>query len=105
GTCWLLQLVTRENDRAQQTAKVLLACIGASLNGVFPNSFIRVNVVVFLRKVADAQTVSGDNAAFAVGALNTGKKLQQCGLTGTVGAQHNDAGALVDGQVNASEYF
>ena len=58
---------------------------------------------MLLGEVADLQPVARDHAALAVGALHPGEQLEQGGLAGAVGAQHDHARALVHRQVHARE--
>ena len=60
-----------------------------------PDRFRAVDGVVLLGEVADLQPVARDHAALAVGALHPGEQLEQGGLAGAVGAQHDHARALV----------
>ena len=87
----LVELLAGEHERTQQAAQVLFIGVRAGADRVLPDGGVRVDGVVLLGEVADLETVAGDDAALAVGALHTGQQLEQCGLTGTVVAEDDHA--------------
>lgn len=96
-SCWLVELFAGEHEGAKEAAEALLVGVGAGFDGVLPDGFVGVDGVVFLGEVADFEAVSGDDAAFAVGAFDAGEEFEQGGFTCTVESEDDYAGAFVDG--------
>lgn len=96
-SCWLVELFAGEHEGSEEAAEALLVGVGAGFDGVLPDGFVGVDGVVFLGEVADFEAVSGDDAAFAVGAFHTGEEFEQGGFTCTVESEDDYAGAFVDG--------
>ena len=99
----MLQLLAGKHKGAKQAAQLLLICVRAGVDGVLPHGLIRVDGVMFLREVTNAQTVAADDATFTIGAFHTGQQFQQGGLTCTVVAENDHPRAFVDSEVNAHE--